>query len=59
MIRRRIWATTGLLGLVLGKVREQITLSVTTQHMQDNQGIRNNQHGFIKMVLLDQLGLLL
>lgn len=38
----------GLLGLVLGKVMEQIILSVTTWHVQDNQGIRYNQHGFMK-----------
>lgn len=32
-----------------GKVMEQITLSTITRHMQNNQGIRPNQHGFIKV----------
>ena len=30
------------------KVMEQIILSAITWHMQDNQGIRPSQHGFIK-----------
>lgn len=33
---------------VLGKVMEQIILSVMTQHKQDKQGIRPRQHGFRK-----------
>ncbi|GAB0182246.1 mitochondrial enolase superfamily member 1 [Grus japonensis] len=33
---------------VLGKVMEQIILSVITQHVQVNQGIRPSQHGFVK-----------
>ena len=32
---------------VLGKVMEQISLSTITQHMQDNQGIRPSQRGFM------------
>ncbi|KAK4810730.1 hypothetical protein QYF61_007704 [Mycteria americana] len=34
--------------LVLGKVMEQIILSAITRHVQDNQGIRPSQHGFMK-----------
>ncbi|KAK4814694.1 LOW QUALITY PROTEIN: hypothetical protein QYF61_025520 [Mycteria americana] len=30
------------------KVMEQIILSATTRHVQDNQGIRARQHGFMK-----------
>ncbi|GAB0184756.1 mitochondrial enolase superfamily member 1 [Grus japonensis] len=33
---------------VQGKVMEQIILSVITWHVQDNQGIRLSQHGFMK-----------
>ncbi|KAK4822860.1 hypothetical protein QYF61_020711 [Mycteria americana] len=33
---------------VLGKVMEQIILSATTWHVQDNQVIRPSQHGFMK-----------
>ena len=48
------------LTLVTGKVMEQITLSAITRHVQDNQVIRPNQHGFMKRrVLLDQPDLLL
>ncbi|GAB0175957.1 mitochondrial enolase superfamily member 1 [Grus japonensis] len=36
------------LTLVLGKVMEQITLSVIMWHIQDNQVIRPSQHGFMK-----------
>ena len=36
------------LTLVSGKVMERIILSVVTQHVQDNQGIRPSQHGFMK-----------
>ncbi|KAJ7408312.1 rna-directed dna polymerase from mobile element jockey-like [Pitangus sulphuratus] len=33
---------------VPGKVMEQIILSTITQHVQDNQGIRPSQPGFVK-----------
>ena len=36
------------LTLVPGKVMEQIVLSKITQRMQNNQGIRSSQHGFVK-----------
>lgn len=36
------------LTLVLGKVLEQSLLNTTTQHIQDNEGIRNEQHRFVK-----------
>ncbi|KAK4820504.1 hypothetical protein QYF61_000083 [Mycteria americana] len=36
------------LTLVPGKVMEQIILSGITWHVQDNQGIRPSQHGFMK-----------
>ncbi|GAB0207329.1 mitochondrial enolase superfamily member 1 [Grus japonensis] len=36
------------LTLVLGKVMEQIILSAITWPVQDNQGIRPSQHGFMK-----------
>ncbi|KAK4815550.1 hypothetical protein QYF61_003642 [Mycteria americana] len=36
------------LTLVLGKVMEQIILSVIMWHVQDNQVIRPSQHGFMK-----------
>ncbi|GAB0208830.1 mitochondrial enolase superfamily member 1 [Grus japonensis] len=36
------------LTLALGKVMEQIILSAITWHVQDNQGIRPSQHGFMK-----------
>ncbi|KAJ7425436.1 rna-directed dna polymerase from mobile element jockey-like [Pitangus sulphuratus] len=36
------------LTLVLDKVMEEIILSVITWYMQDNQGIKPNQHGFTK-----------
>ncbi|KAK4807856.1 hypothetical protein QYF61_007762 [Mycteria americana] len=36
------------LTVVLGKVMEQIILSATTQHIQDNQVMRPSQHGFMK-----------
>ncbi|KAK4832377.1 hypothetical protein QYF61_022232 [Mycteria americana] len=36
------------LALVLGKVMEQINLSVITWHVQANQGIRPSQHGILK-----------
>jgi len=36
------------LTLVLGKVTEQFILSALTRHVQDNQGIRPNQHGCMK-----------
>lgn len=58
-----IWRTTGLssLTLVLDKVLEEIILSTITWHMQDNQGIRPSQHGFMndrsyltKVLLLQQ-----
>ncbi|GAB0205013.1 mitochondrial enolase superfamily member 1 [Grus japonensis] len=38
----------GSLTLVLGKVMEQIILSAITWHIQGNQAIRPNQHGFMK-----------
>lgn len=34
--------------LVSGKVMEQITLNVITQHEHDNQGIASSQCGFMK-----------
>ncbi|GAB0206903.1 mitochondrial enolase superfamily member 1 [Grus japonensis] len=33
---------------VLGKIMEPFILSVLTKHVQDNQGIRPSQHGFMK-----------
>ncbi|GAB0179712.1 mitochondrial enolase superfamily member 1 [Grus japonensis] len=33
---------------VPGKVMEQFILGVLTKHVQDNQGIRPSQHGFMK-----------
>lgn len=36
------------LTLVLGKVMEDIILSASTGHMQDDQGIKPSQHGFMK-----------
>ncbi|KAJ7408927.1 rna-directed dna polymerase from mobile element jockey-like [Pitangus sulphuratus] len=33
---------------VLGKAVEQIISSATTRHMQDNQGVRPSQCGFVK-----------
>ncbi|KAK4823271.1 LOW QUALITY PROTEIN: hypothetical protein QYF61_000366 [Mycteria americana] len=33
---------------VMGKITEKIILSAITQHIQDNQGIRPSQHGFMK-----------
>ena len=36
------------LTLVSGKVMERIILSVVTQHVQDNQGIRPSQHRLMK-----------
>jgi len=49
---RRILETTGLetvsLALVPGKIMERFILSVLTRHVQDNQGIRPSQHGFVK-----------
>lgn len=32
----------------LGKVMEQVILSATTRHIQDNQGIRRSQQWFMK-----------
>lgn len=32
----------------LGKLMEQIILSTFTWHVQEKQGIRPNQHGFVK-----------
>lgn len=48
--RERIWETTGLSArpLCQGKVTEQTILTAITWHMQDNQGIRSSQHGFMK-----------
>jgi len=36
------------LSLVLGKIMEQFIRSVLTGHVEDNQGIRPSQHGFMK-----------
>jgi len=36
------------LTLVPGKAMEQNILSALTWHIQDNQGIRPSQHGFMK-----------
>ncbi|GAB0207891.1 mitochondrial enolase superfamily member 1 [Grus japonensis] len=36
------------LTLVPGKVMEQVIVSTLTKHVQDNQGIRPSQHGFMK-----------
>jgi len=33
---------------VLGKIIERVTLNALTRHMNDNQGIRPRQHGFMK-----------
>jgi len=33
---------------MLGKIREQFILNVLTRHVQNNQGIRPSQHGFMK-----------
>jgi len=33
---------------VVGKIMEQLILSALIRHVQDNQGIRPNQHGFMK-----------
>lgn len=33
---------------VMGKVMEEIILQAITHSVQDNQGIRPNQHGFMK-----------
>ena len=34
--------------LVPVKIMERLTLSVLTGHVQNNQGIRHRQHGFMK-----------
>lgn len=41
-----------ILTLVLGNIMEQIVLSVTTWHVQDNQGNRPSQHEFTKAGLV-------